>query len=502
MPDPDGIICIEPDTPQQEGRNWNSLRQLASKRARISLRLVWEDPVTHRRIYRAVYRRFCYNDYRKVLVSLSIAESPTSIGIIASRYRAQGSQVLSHHVISFRHGRLAVYRRYGRSVVRRGSPYTIDLAAPIHHGGPNGPYADALSKFSLRILRLVRAKARRCGVKLAKGDDLVSVLGNSLWPALQGLTDRGIVFHQGTQNLFPGNNGRVRWLLRHMRCPVDELPKSITGYDSRVVKRLFWQSVCIPPLTNCASFEESCQRIHNVTWQSKWAWGALLRTWLPVDYTQRLLSAGSVAVFDFGHEDIRPLKRLLRQFSRKHVLNTLLAGGTYLVDIITLLKARQNLPFPRDARTIRELHDTLTEELNARHRAAIRARKEREVAALTEPFRHAGAVVALHGRRVLDQSGSTHVILIPENGLDLQRWGADMSNCLGTYVSRVQSRDSLIFGVRRESPLGHVHSCDWAVEVQEGRVVQFRGYRNESPPADLLEVVLGELRSSGVLQAA
>ena len=43
--------------------DWEPMRQLARKRARIILEKVWEDSIQNRRIYTVRFRRFCFKDY-------------------------------------------------------------------------------------------------------------------------------------------------------------------------------------------------------------------------------------------------------------------------------------------------------------------------------------------------------------------------------------------------------------------------------------------------------
>lgn len=536
MPDLDdlfssAIACVSTGEPK-DTKDWEPLRQLARKRARITLTTVWEDPAKGWKLHRADFRRFCYRDYAKQKQSLAITETPDTLALKTDTLITDGGgkrtkQVNSHYIVSLRRGRLAVYHRSRTGKVQHTMPGQICLTPCV-----SGTYPEATARFSKQLTRMVRRKARAAGVKLAKGDDLKAVLTATLWPALEAVKAHHKAVRNGVAWV---PDQAARWLLRHMHCEPYQLPKEMTGYGSKAVTKLLWESMRPPAPRFNEQGAQFVTSMHDANlWRSKWAWLACLRTWLPVDYTQQVLRAERIAVWDDSFsKDPRPVRKLLKQWEPKRVARMLTetcADSSTIRDTLGMLERRQQRldrdarwavdhpevpvvaaePLPR-TRDAKELHDWLSAEVNrvwererqmqeARRRAAMtpeqRAAEEEREKLTKAPFKHSDELLSVAGRQVTTPDGVQHTLTLPTGPEDLALWGQGMHNCIGGYGDWIRSGHCLILGVKSA---GSERACDWGVEIRQGEIVQFRGVCNVDAPTDLQNAVEAVLLEAKVL---
>jgi hypothetical protein len=510
----------------RQPKDWEPLRALAQTRARVTLKQVWEHETEDRRIYHAQFHRFCYRDYGPTL--LSIIETPTGLSISQSEREKGETQrrQKAHYCISFKGGRIAFYSRRKVSAtvahVRHALPFTLNVTSPI-----KTPYPEAKKRFSRRLIRMLRSKARANGARLPAGDydDLPTLLTDALFPALkavkaQHLALKGVEWTVGESD---------RWLLRHMRCPVAELPKRMTGYGSKVVTRLFWEAMRPPPprVNEHGQFTELPDR----RWQHKWSWLALLRTWMPVDFAQQVLRAERIAPWeDSFSKDPAKVRRFLKQWEPRRVVRMLTetaADGFTIRDTLQMMEERTRgggMP-DRRFRDVVEMHEWFIAERNRENeqrrltwareaerreaerlaamtpeaRAAMeiqhaeqRAREERERAEemLPLPVEYGKAV---DGRLVFTPDGKIHQIVTPKTADELNAWGNGMHNCIGSYARSIRYNGCQIFGVRSGAEFDPAHPVQWGIDVRDGEIRQFRGTCNEDAPPDLRAAVAATL---------
>lgn len=507
-------------------KDWEPLRALARKRARITLKQVWEHPEGAKRIYHAQFKRFCYRDYGPGM--LSVIETPLGLSLChTERERGETQRrQKGYYCISFRGGKVSLYQRrvVSPTLVRINHtlPFSLDLTAPIR-----GEYPEAKARFSKRLIKMLRSKARANGARLPAGDydDLPTLLSDALFPALDAV--------KGQYKAFKGCEWKPtrsdRWLLRHMRCPAGQLVKRMTGYDSRVVKRLFWEAM------KQTSVDGPAER----AWEHKWSWVALLRTWLPVDYTQAILRAPQIAPWDSSFtDDPAKVRRFLKQWEPRRVVQTLTetVSFNYVIrDTLRMIDERKsgNLPLPdRRLSDVHAVHEWLVAERNRENerrreewarqaalreqerlaamtpeqRVAMEARqaeeqareeKERAEALLPLPVEYGKDV---DGKVVITPDGAVHTIVTPKTPEELDLWGSSMHNCIGAYARSIRNGHCQIFGVRTEPKEGaERRAIDWGIEVRAGEVSQFRGVCNVDAPADLRLVVEAVLREAKLL---
>jgi len=72
---------------------------------------------------------------------------------------------------------------------------------------------------------------------------------------------------------------------------------------------------------------------------------------------------------------------------------------------------------------------------------------------------------------------------LPKTGEELARWGAWLENCLVNYIMDVASGKSVILGVFKNNEL-----C-YALELVDGKIVQFSGLRNGGVPEEIKKVI-------------
>lgn len=288
-------------------KDWAPLRVLAQQRARVTLHKVWEDASTGRRIWRASYRRFCYKDYSLVRRGFSVLEGPQTISFVlsVSNDRGPGYKQSWRYILSFKHGRVALYARPAPKKVVRAMPLYLDIMKPIEGGQTT--YQRAYAAFTRRLVKLCRSKARANGVKLAKGDYLCfqTFLFDSLYPGLPFL--RAAHEAANGKELTDIKKGHG-WLLRHLRASSrDGLVKAVTGRSAAEIGDALWASIASPrPL-------------------GKWSWLACLRSWLPADQMKRLLAAKPIVEWDPTRFTSNPakLRRFLKQFRPSEVVTLL-----------------------------------------------------------------------------------------------------------------------------------------------------------------------------------
>lgn len=520
----------------KDAKDWAPLREKARKRARITLTKVWEDPAKGWAVHRTDYRRFCYKDYpTKNRRALSITEKPDIIGIKtdalvndANAAKGKRNAVLAHYVLSLRGGRLAVYS-CSKTRVRHTMPGQIDLSAGVD--GLRTLYPEAYDRFSRRLVKLLRSKARANGVKLAKGDDLCAVLEATLWPALEAVKAHHKAVRDGA-TWTPQQSDR--WLLRHMHCTAAELPKEMTGYGSKAVTKLLWESmkpIVCRPLPGGGTWTDTGR----ADWKRKWAWLALLRTWLPVDHSQQILRAPKIAQWDDEwSKDPRTVRKLLKQWEPKRVVRMLTetcADSSTIRDTLNMLAERKGRlageavdwerdhlgepipaaePVPR-TRDALELHEWLVAESRRAYARERQLREARRLLAMTPeqraaeeererkaraPFEHSDELKSVAGKTVTTADSKTHAILLPEGPVMMVEWGASMHNCIGSYASWVRDGTCQILGVRATDSQ---RPCDYGIEVRGGEIQQFRGLYNADASAELRGLVEGVLLAAKVL---
>lgn len=487
-----------PPTP----KDWEPLRALARKRAYITLKKAWEDVAAGKCVWHVNYHRFCYRDYgiRKPGGSFAIMETPYSISFNHQGPRqSSGSRKLKfHYCVSFKKQRVSFYRKRGGTVSRL-QPCRIDLL-PVIRGAV---YPEVQARFEKRVVKMVRAKARANGVRLPKGVDLQAILTDAIYPGLSAVREQHQILRGMALEMH--RSGRDRWILRHLHCPPSVIVKSMTGYNSRVVTRLFWEAM------------------KNLNWRSKWCWLALLRRWLPVDFTQAILRAPKIADWDDGFTNHLPkIRAFIKQWTPQQVVRALTdtaADSFTILDTFSMLETRQARhrqpqEIPR-TRGPKELHDWLAIERNQvweqerveneRRRLAgmtpeEKAAQEAREAAEKAPFEHRKELLAVHGKVVHTPDGLTHTIILPGSTEELNTWGSTLHNCIGGYSWRVRSKDGAILGVRTEGEPGGGRPVHWGIELLERKIVQFRGTCNENAPDALRAAVEKALVEAGLVQ--
>lgn len=512
--------CDWSNSPAHRARkDWGPLRTLAAKRAYVQLVKHWEDVPTGRRIWNARYRRFCYKDHEHAL--FSIGETPTSLCFRTRKRKSREWLTTSHYTVSFKGGRVGFYSKRGKGV-RRIQPFTLDLMTPIVNNAM--AYPEVSQRFNVRVMRMVRAKARANGVRLPKAESTEDMLMAAMYPGVAAVAAQTKAMNNAEWE--PRWQTLDRWLMRHMRVGADGLPKAMTGYGSKAVKRLFWESLKSPiRLPNTPSWTTTAS-----LWREKWAWLALLRTWLPVDFTQAILRAEKIAGWDdaFLAEPAR-VRKFLKQWTPKQVVRTLTetcADSATIRDTIRMLHQREARegpwgenerlpPLPRTGGP-NELHDFLTGEQTRRWEEQRRLREAERMAAMTpeararweaeeaarnaaatEPFKHSDRLRAVDGKVVITASDSkVYTIVLPVHGEDLSAWGSAMRNCIGGYAWAVRAGNCQLLGVKTE---GSERAIDWGIEVVDGSIRQFRGLCNADAPAELRAAVTRVLEDAGLL---
>jgi hypothetical protein len=494
---------------------WAALHEKAQSRAFVRLELAHEDPVKGGRIYNVRYRRFCYKDYKHA--RCQIYESPHSLSF---SYQTQSNGRMSEswrYVCSFRSGRLRLFKvspprdaaDVGKKVIRSGFPERFDLMAAIKE-----PYPAAKKRFARRFIKMLRAKARTNGATLPKGDfdDLTEFLIQALWPAAKSVREQFKAI-RGTELNIDHN---LRWILRRLRGAPDSIVKSMTGYDSRVVTRLFWEAIKCQPRDSKRPYVPN---LNEDNWESKWSWLALLRTYLPVDYTQQILKSEKIAEWCIRFsEDPSALRRFLKQWDAKKVTRMLTdtcADGFTIRDTMQMLDQWPNQhngeQLTRRFKDIPEMHEWLSAE---RNRAVVerqaawvrrmqnlqnqmtpeqRAEEEAREAAWKkkqeEPLSRMEWAKEIDGDMVMTPDGKVYMIVAPKTGLDLVAWGESMRNCIGSYRAQIETGYSRILGVIEGSEI------KWGIEIdpKTRRVIQFRGVCNKEAPLEVRNAVESEL---------
>lgn len=435
-------------------------------------------------------------------------------------------------ILSFKCGRFAYYRiaigRAGRRGIMRGWPFdqALDILYPIDY-----PYPAVKARLAKRLVSIVRKHARRNGVRMAAGDytDFKQFLIDSYWPGSRVVREQYKVLRADNTEWHPSFNDR--WLLRHLKGDPANIVKSVTGYDSRAVKRLFWEAM--KPYDVDDPVVPKVKR----DWPSQWGWCALLRTWLPVDYTQQLLRATHVTAWNGDWtSDVPKLRRFLKRWTPQQILRALTANTpetalstSAISDTIHMLAQRdaEAPPIPRLPGPKR-LHDWLVVERNRRYeherreRQAERERREQEWLAAMTPEQRA-EVEARHarleaqrkaeeadrnaplpveygeeidGKIVTMNDGTELTILTPKTPDELASWGAAMHNCIGSYVDYIRREISQIFGVKHSASDKVV---DWGIEVCNRRISQFRGVCNEGAPSEVVSLIERALAEADII---
>jgi hypothetical protein len=431
-------------------KDWTAERAVAQTRARVTLECVHHDPVKGGKVYKVRFRRFCFGDYRRS--QLSIYENPASLTFRLTKAKEQQWRFL----VSFKHGRLAFYQvtaLAAGSSIKRAIPTSqlFDVTEPIKEAGA---YPVAIGRFHARLIALIRAKARANGLRLpkpAEGCRVATYLMDCLYPARRDFTAQ--LTTAGLNDFQISARMNQRYVLPALRGPTAEVVKRATGYSSKAVSKLFWS------------------RMAEDGWSSRVGWAAVLRTYLPVDYTQQLLAAPKVAEFNGQTWNERAaVTRLLKTFTPKRLMGILQepqngtlirdAGAAYTV----LWQAGWLLPVPREFKTIEDLHDHLVRER--------RKLKERDF-----PLKIEWAE-KVDGAEVLG-----YRLVCPTSAFQMKDWGEQMSNCIGGYAANVASGHTRILGLIQDE------RCHFGIEISRGAVRQFRGRFNADAPADLRAAV-------------
>ena len=466
-------LCVKPYSGEKPKRNWAPLREKAKKRAKISLKQVWQSDDCTCKISHAVFEKFCFKDYKNS--KLSIIEKPHTIAFrVQTKDKSSGHYtVFSHFIVSFRHGRTHFYKHVrlgnGTTMLRHTLPENLRLHDPIN---VEHEYAVALSRFEKTLIKMLRAKARSCGTKMAMGKQpsLKHFLMCSVYP---GYKDFWAAFQSNKINSGKWvNMDKLRFLLPAMRHDPSLFVRKAVGYDSRVVKKLFWGGFATKELIDHVS---------------RLSWLSVIRRHIPIDYTQQIL-ASSLQLQCPGGIYRKQARQVLTSFSPKRVLSIFQDATNfhYVNDAINLVaRIREKNPafkLSHNFKTITELHDDLTSTFNK-----IRY----------EDFPiNTDYAKDVEGIRV-----GGYTIVAPKTSHELMEWGRHMSNCIGGYARWINNGLSWILGLR--SSEGKV---EWGIELRPdgNEIAQFRGKFNEEAPAILklqVEEILREKRLLGQLVA-
>ncbi len=464
-------------------KDWTHERQLAAKRGRVYLDHKWGGadekgrPVS---LYKVRFSRFCYADYRKG--DMSIRETPDTLGFRWKRLSGSGEETRNDHfILSFRRGRLAVYRRILLGTnwsVRHSLPMDLDFAPPLKH---RDAYPDPMARYHRRLVKLLRSKARANGVKLAKGDysSVNDLLRDTLFPVMKDLE---VAFQASIKPDDPtiyrdmglGLDKQNQLLISRLRCTREDVVKSVTGWKGKALGRLFWEKVNPTDLNR---------------WRTVCSWAALLRTWLPVDYTQQLFRAPEVITFPRTNNP--EMKLLLTQFTPKKVLTMLTLPKSHPAPpdsstLIDSVRSYRALKEANPAFTLTQRFDNLTEMHDWLAREARRL-KDKDF-----PLKHEWAK-DIEGKTILTAEGETYSLVTPKTSWELKEWGEQMSNCIGGYGHLVNNGHCTLLGLIREGV------CHWGVELRGSEIVQFRGRFNAAPPPELQQQVQQIVREQEAL---
>lgn len=512
-------IGDEPSRRVRKDKDWGALRELARKRAYVRLTLHHDDPANDQRFYNVEYRRFCYRDYPRTHKAIfQIGETPTGFSF-RFRTNADGKwSTPSHYAVSFRGGRVAFYSR-ARGVCHRTRPCNLNLFKPLGDS-VNLSYPEVHASFNRRIARMLRAKARANGTTLPRGsdDDVRNLLMRAMYPAVATVTQQTKLLSDTAWT--PQFNDHDGWLLRHMRCDGADLPKAMTGYQSKAVKRLFWEA--LKPYDHVANAPQAKR-----PWKSQWCWLALLRTWLPTDHSQQILRAVKIAGWDSSFtKDPGKVRRFLKQWEPRRVLQMLTdtcADGHTIRDTIRMLDelTAVGLVIDRRFRDAHEMHEWLVGRRNAHQNLAYEAARRQRLAEMTPEDRAAEEArdaarkakddeplpvkygEKVDGKQVTTPDGRVHTIFTFKTGTEMNLAGQCMHNCIGSYAYHVRIGTSQLFGVRTEAlPDEEQRFCHYGIEITDRSIRQFRGLQNVDAPVDLGVAVHVLLRGADLVDTA
>jgi hypothetical protein len=184
-------------------------------------------------------------------------------------------------------------------------------------------------------------------------------------------------------------------------------------------------------------------------------------------------------------------RTIMNLFPKKRQFSFIFNGGYSVHDLqdtlIQWYSYGHKIQLPTNLKTLRELHDYISKEVNKLKHADF---------PLT--FANRPEFLSIDGvdTTVLsaDKKHRHLKIIVPKTNHELIDWGQKLSNCIGTYGDRVNSsKDQFLLGVEEFGKL------KYAIEINRGYINQFHGHGNSRPDMTDKEVIESIIKQHGLV---
>lgn len=474
MDDVDAITVTMDQDPQKV---MNREVRLAASRARSSIQWNKVYDKDGGRIWQWDFRRFGWKGYKERQY-LSLLENPTTLGFEYTKIDAQKQRSSTRLIISFKRGRLAFYRRQTRRI-RRFNPILTPLVRYEHVTVEKISEWACAQRNERRLIKLFLTKARANGVKVPRwvkreAKTLQDLVVWTVYPAVQDLARLG----------FAGWSPETRLITPCLTRPLKASLKLISGHDSKHLMKL--------ALGQPHSIVERLVLLR------------LLKGVLPLDHLHQVMESERGWDPTQGLNEARPgqdgaswadTRYFLKHFKdRPAMLVRWLTTGEDWLWRDTLndyARERRRLDFVMpETNDLMELHTIWTRD----HRRLVQANSESAVAHRDLKTPQSTLDSGIDGLKVGD-----YTLIVPKTTAELQDWGNQMNNCIGSYVYRIESGDSIILGLKEGEAMRYgIEMASNALDIltrrdiatHESLIRQFRGRFNEEAPKELVGQVI------------
>lgn len=365
-------------------------------------------------------------------------------------------------IFKFKNGKMRVYRAgSGKGIVSLGYPALSNELRKFFEGagkvtkGAAELFSGLKIKLQQDVAERIAEVAERGG---AKYDKTVSIPENYL------RLNRP-VFASICKQRSEGSN--EWWATKLFKDTEKKSIKYITGYDSRLITKLFYTRV----LNDKFHFFARCSISH------------LIRGFMKLDHMQKFWGAEKV-MYRYGETNkvlIKTYREILKRMRPAAVLDYFTDENSTLADLrdsARMIIQRQDYVWPERIRNLRELHDSLLPPRRARELGL-------PVGYLGEDFELEcpKQVELVNGLKFGD-----YEIVAPKSSHQMQDWGNAMNNCIGSYASLVKQGQTIILGVLEKGVI------KYGIELNDFTIVQFRGKYNKEPEAAERKLIFDEMR--------
>lgn len=246
----------------------------------------------------------------------------------------------------------------------------------------------------------------------------------------------------------------------------------------------------------------------------------LFRKRLPVDYLQEILRfewnspygtfpiTQDILAETIGKDGRRTFRRLLENYSPRRWMRLLENANGSIDDIqelrdtlrlMVMSQQRGDVTLPREPRTFEELHNHVVRDYNRHQRWNPAPWRADPAAPLANPAVNYTPPAPVEEINLLPLwekfdgiEYEKYKIVVPRHADTLANWGNEMHHCIAGYARAMHEHRCLLLGVLEDGKL------KYNLEIRQGRIVQFRGFANATPPLETMRRIEWLLLNRGV----